>query len=156
MSLAECAGAGDAPPRTAACCSRSAKIFSKDETSSQRPEKREHSRTAVAPITTACISTRQRGQLRAGRSSAATRAAAVPQRGQCFVPLNIMPKHDGHDTAASSELQYWHCGASLETAAPQLGQFRVSARMPRILSGEASWTIGLSLCDAELTTPKGN
>jgi len=45
-----------------------------------------------------------------------------------------MPKHDGHATVASRELQYWHCVESDETAAPQLKQFKVSACMRPILT----------------------
>jgi hypothetical protein len=61
-------------------------------------------------------------------------AAAAPQRGQCLLPMNINAKHEGHTIVASRELQYWHRGASDETAAPQLGQLRVSACIIGILS----------------------
>ena len=74
----------------------------------------------------------------AGRqSTAAICAAAAPQRGQCLLPMNIMPKHDGQATVASRELQYWHCVESEETAAPQLKQFRVSACMRGIVAVDA-------------------
>jgi hypothetical protein len=41
--------------------------------------------------------------------------------------MNIIAKHEGHATVAKRELQNWHKGASLELAAPQFGQFNVSA-----------------------------
>lgn len=61
-------------------------------------------------------------------------AAAIPQRGQCLLPVNIMPKHDGHATVASRDSQNWHRVESDETAAPQLKQFKVSACMHAILT----------------------
>jgi hypothetical protein len=50
--------------------------------------------------------------------------------------MNIMAKHDGQAIVASRELQNWHTGASVELAAPQFGQFRVSACINHILAGE--------------------
>jgi hypothetical protein len=41
--------------------------------------------------------------------------------------MNIIPKHDGHATVASFDSQNRQRGESQEIAAPQLGQFRVSA-----------------------------
>jgi hypothetical protein len=73
------------------------------------------------------MSARQRGQLRFTASSASSaRAAFAPHRGQCLLPKNIMPKHDGQETVASRALQNKHCAASLETAAPHIGQLRDS------------------------------
>ncbi len=51
------------------------------------------------------------------------------------MPMNIMPKHDAQATVARRELQNWHVGASVELAAPQFGQFRVSASIEDILAG---------------------
>lgn len=48
--------------------------------------------------------------------------------------MNIMAKHDGQAMVASRELQNWHDGASVELAAPQFGQFRVSACIDGILA----------------------
>jgi hypothetical protein len=53
--------------------------------------------------------------------------AAAPQCGQCRLPMNIIPKQDGQETVASFDSQYWQSGAFEEMAAPQFGQFRVSA-----------------------------
>jgi len=41
--------------------------------------------------------------------------------------MNIMPKHDAHAIVASFDSQYWQSGESDEIAAPQFGQFNVSA-----------------------------
>ncbi|MDQ2922368.1 MAG: hypothetical protein M3R52_12265 [Acidobacteriota bacterium] len=49
--------------------------------------------------------------------------------------MNIIAKHDGQAMVASRELQYWHAGASVELAAPQFGQFSVSACIRSILAG---------------------
>jgi hypothetical protein len=49
--------------------------------------------------------------------------------------MNIMAKHDGQAMVARRELQNWHDGASVELAAPQFGQFRVSACIDGILAG---------------------
>ena len=49
--------------------------------------------------------------------------------------MNIMAKHDGQAIVARRELQNWHNGASVELAAPQFGQFRVSACIEDILAG---------------------
>jgi hypothetical protein len=48
--------------------------------------------------------------------------------------MNTLPKHEGQATVAKRELQNWHCDASLELAAPQFGQLRVSACIPGILA----------------------
>jgi hypothetical protein len=45
--------------------------------------------------------------------------AAVPQCGQNFDPVNIIPKQDGHQTVARRAPQWSHLGESLEAAAPQ-------------------------------------
>ncbi|HEV2883225.1 MAG TPA: hypothetical protein VGW36_00110 [Pyrinomonadaceae bacterium] len=79
----------------------------------------------------------QRGQLRFPVSALSEIAAAVPQRGQCLLPINIMLKQDGQAIVASRELQNWHNGASAELAAPQLGQLRVCACTGDILAVDA-------------------
>jgi hypothetical protein len=38
-----------------------------------------------------------------------------------------MPKHEGHATVASRAPQCWHSVESLDTEAPHIGQFNVSA-----------------------------
>jgi hypothetical protein len=48
--------------------------------------------------------------------------------------MNIIAKHDGQATVASREPQNWHAGASVELAAPQFGQFSVSACIDGILA----------------------
>jgi hypothetical protein len=50
--------------------------------------------------------------------------------------MNIMPKHEGQATVASRELQYWHSGASVDVAAPHIGQLSVSACISSILAVE--------------------
>jgi hypothetical protein len=40
--------------------------------------------------------------------------------------MNIIPKQTGQEIVAKSDPQYWHCGASVEAAAPHIGQFKVS------------------------------
>jgi hypothetical protein len=49
--------------------------------------------------------------------------------------MNIIAKHEGQATVASREPQNRHSGASVEVAAPQLGQLSVSACTLRILAG---------------------
>src|SRR5687767_1347918 len=73
-------GAGEATPSTAACCSRSAQIFSNEATSSHRPRQRSHSSTAVEPTVTDNISVWQRGHLRSLASPSWGTVAAAPQR----------------------------------------------------------------------------
>ena len=51
-----------------------------------------------------------------------------------LLPTNIIAKHDGQAMVARRELQNWHKGASVELAAPQLGQFSVSACIVLILA----------------------
>jgi hypothetical protein len=46
-----------------------------------------------------------------------------------------MAKQDGQATVANRDPQNWQSGASLELAAPQFGQLRVSACIARILAG---------------------
>jgi hypothetical protein len=41
--------------------------------------------------------------------------------------MNIIPKHDGHETVANFDSQYLHCDESEEIAAPQFGQLRFCA-----------------------------
>ncbi|MEP6742204.1 MAG: hypothetical protein ABJB61_06870, partial [bacterium] len=52
----------------------------------------------------------------------------------CLLPTKIMPKHDGQATVASREPQNRQSGSSIAVAAPQLGQFSVSACITRILA----------------------
>jgi len=73
------------------------------------------------------MSMRQRGQLRGGSGPFSLTAAAAPQRGQCRLPMNIMPKHEPQLTVASREPQYLQSGSSVDVAAPHIGQLSVSA-----------------------------
>lgn len=127
MSLTSPFGTGDAAPRTAACCSRSAQILSNDGTSIHRPKHCSHSRTVVEPIDTAGISLRQRGQFRFGNSAVCRKAAGAPQRGQCLLPRNIIPKHAAHAIVARRASQYLQFGSFVDVAAPHIGQLSVSA-----------------------------
>jgi hypothetical protein len=79
-SSAVLSGAGDAPPRTAACCSRLAQMLSKDCTSNQSPWQRSHSSIAVVPRRTGQISIRHRGHLCIASPARSRTAAAAPQR----------------------------------------------------------------------------
>src|SRR4029079_4358591 len=134
VSLAACAGSCAANPSTADCCSRSAQSISNEATSSQSPKQRSHSCTSVEPMVTRAMSVWQRGHFRSFASATSGTAAAAPQRWQCLLPTNIIAKHDGQATVARRELQNWHNGASVELAAPQLGQCRVSACILLILA----------------------
>jgi hypothetical protein len=51
--------------------------------------------------------------------------------------MNIIAKHEGQATVARRELQNWQAGASVELAAPQFGQLRVSACIAGILSAQS-------------------
>jgi hypothetical protein len=51
--------------------------------------------------------------------------------------MNIIAKHDGQATVARREPQNWQAGASVELAAPQLGQLRVSACITGILTAQS-------------------
>jgi len=51
--------------------------------------------------------------------------AAAPQREQCLLPTNIIAKQEGQATVARRASQKRHCGASLATDAPHIGQLRV-------------------------------
>ncbi|MEI2722676.1 MAG: hypothetical protein V9H26_03770 [Verrucomicrobiota bacterium] len=77
--------------------------------------------------------TRQRGQGQTALARVSTRCTTIPQCEQNFAPRKIIPKHDGHATVASRELQCSHRVASEEAAAPQLGQFNDWAAMGEIL-----------------------
>ena len=61
-------------------------------------------------------------------------AAAAPHRGQCLLPKNIIAKHEGQATVARRASQKRHCGESLATEAPHIGQLRVSASITNILA----------------------
>src|SRR2546429_3644334 len=87
---------------------------------------------ASVPIVTEDISILQRGHFKMESWAAVFCAAVAPQCGQCLLPRNIIPKHDGQATVASFDSQYWHCGESLEIAAPQFGQLRVCASISLI------------------------
>jgi hypothetical protein len=50
--------------------------------------------------------------------------------------MNIIAKQDGQATVAKRDPQNWHNGASVEVAAAQFGQLRVSACIPAILSAK--------------------
>jgi len=67
----------------------------------------------------------QRGHFNGAASASSARAAAAPQCGQCLLPMNIMPKHEGQATVASREPQKIQVVASDELAAPQFGQLSV-------------------------------
>src|ERR1051325_9135791 len=82
---------------------------------------------ASLPSLTDDMSILQRGHLSIDSAAELASAAIAPQCGQCLLPRNIMPKHEGHMTVASFDSQYWHCGESDEMAAPQFGQFRLCA-----------------------------
>jgi hypothetical protein len=90
----------------------------------------------VDPIVSACISLRQRGQLRACKPVFSRFAAAAPQRWQCLLPRNIIPKQEAQAMVASLAPQYLHSGSSVDVAAPHIGQLSVSAFIERILTVE--------------------
>jgi hypothetical protein len=58
-----------------------------------------------------------------------------------------MAKHEGQATVARRDPQNWHSGASVELAAPQFGQLRVSACIARILAGRQKVDYEIRLCD---------
>lgn len=58
-----------------------------------------------------------------------------------------MAKHDGQATVAKRDPQNWHEGASVELAAPQFGQLRVSACIARILAGQQKVDYEIRLCN---------
>jgi hypothetical protein len=63
----------------------------------------------------------------------------MPQCEQNFAPRKIIPKHHGHATVASRELQCSQRVDSEEAAAPQLGQFNDCAAMREKFSARASF-----------------
>jgi hypothetical protein len=73
------------------------------------------------------IFVRHRGHGNTDSSAAVACAAAVPQCGQCLLPMNIKAKQEGQEIVASFDSQYRHCGESDDMAAPQFGQLRVCA-----------------------------
>src|SRR5215475_4008949 len=95
--------------------------------STHNPRHRSHSRMDSPPIVTDDISILHRGHFKTDSSAGAGLTAAAPQCGQCRLPMGIIPKHDGHETVAIFDSQYWQSGEFEEIAAPQFGQFRVSA-----------------------------
>jgi hypothetical protein len=118
---------GPAIPITADCFSWSSQIWCSASASAQMPSQRGHSRKGLPPMTTAFITTRQRGQISGLASATSVRSALAPQCEQNFSPTNIMPKHLGQATVASRAPQCSHRVASVEAAAPHIGQFSVSA-----------------------------
>jgi len=46
-----------------------------------------------------------RGHFSTDKGAAAASAGAAPQCGQYLLPMNIIPKHDGHATVASFDSQ---------------------------------------------------
>jgi hypothetical protein len=48
------------------------------------------------------------GHFKTESSAAVAKPAAVPQCGQCLLPMNIIPKQEGHATVASFDSQYRH------------------------------------------------
>jgi len=75
------------------------------------------------------MSTSQRGHFKTDNVAGTAATAAAPQCGQCLLPMNIIPKQDGHAAVASFDSQYLHCSESDEIAAPQFGQLRDCACM---------------------------
>jgi hypothetical protein len=63
----------------------------------------------------------------------------MPQCEQNFAPRKIIPKHAGHATVASRELQCSQRVDSDEAAAPQLGQFNDWAAMGKKFSARRSF-----------------
>jgi hypothetical protein len=51
--------------------------------------------------------------------------------------MNIIPKHDGQATVAKRASQKRHCGESLATDAPHIGQLSVPASINHILASNA-------------------
>ena len=58
--------------------------------------------------------------------------------------MNIMPKHEGQATVASREPQNRHSAASVDVAAPHIGQLSVSACISGILAGGLMLDYGLT------------
>jgi hypothetical protein len=77
-------------------------------------------------MTTACMSTWQRGQGSFAAAATSSRAMAAPQWEQNFAPANTIPKQEGHATTARREPQCSHWVAADDTGAPHVGQFIVS------------------------------
>jgi hypothetical protein len=96
----------------------------------------------------ACISSWQRGQLPDDRFPLSRAAAAAPQRGQCLLPMNIMPKHEAQAIVASREPQYLQSGSSVDVAAPHIGQLSVSAFIGSILTVDVKLDYKWRLCDS--------
>src|SRR5258706_9857863 len=97
------------------------------------PSQRGHSRKSVFPMTTAFISTRQRGQSSGGAPGISVRAAWAPQCEQNFEPTNIMPKQEGQATVARRAPQWSQRVASVEAEAPHIGHLSVSASITQVI-----------------------
>src|SRR5205809_447157 len=78
-------------------------------------------------MTTAFISTWQRGQSSGGAPGISVRAACAPQCEQNFAPTNIIPKQEGQATVAKRAPQWSQEVESVEAGDPHIGQFSVSA-----------------------------
>src|SRR6185295_10765679 len=70
--------------------------------------------------------------------------------------MNIIAKHDGQATVARREPQNWHAGASVELAAPQFGQLRVSACIAGILAVQSKCGLQQSRVRFLANIPKSN
>ena len=57
-----------------------------------------------------------------------------------------MPKHEGQATVASREPQYMHSAASVDVAAPHIGQLSVSACISGILAGGVDAGLWVDAC----------
>jgi hypothetical protein len=79
-------------------------------------------------MTTAFISTRQRGQERE-ETVLSARSALAPQCEQNFAPIKIVPKQEGQATVASGVPQWSQRVVSVEAGAPHIGHLSVSVGM---------------------------
>ena len=120
-------------PKTAAWLSLSAQIFSKVSASDHKPSHVLHSRSFISLIWSKSNRVSQRGQSPGFTSeTACARTVFAPQCEQCRLPMNINPKHDGHAIVFKRERQNSHRVLSLETPAPQFGQFSDSIFIPNL------------------------
>src|SRR5688500_17686356 len=114
-------------PSMDACFSLSAQICWNISALDQKPPHLSHSRIRTESIFNDSSFTEHRGHspgFSISRSSTALPAA--PQWLQNLLPRNIAPRQDGQPTVFKRERQNSHFALSLETAAPQLGQFSAS------------------------------
>src|SRR5581483_6348534 len=113
--------------RAMLAASRSSQICWRVVESTHMPSQEGHSKRLRLPIWTEFMADLHLGQGSGVPSAEWSGWATAPQWGQNFEPTNIMPKHCGHATVASAAAQNLHLAESEEMAAPQLGQWRVSA-----------------------------